>query len=556
MRLARSVRRRGHARGLRVTAATAALATAAVAALPARPAAAQVDQLSKGYRLLLQRGIQLQGMVTQDDVFHLGTYQDIGYTSVNWLYSNNVPNSNVTQLGPAPGFPWSRWVADQAHMAPLGNEGPYMSQCVGLALTDEQNLNDAGVRDNMVSFFNNVRNDPTYANTLLYTNNYGGQVSDAALADFYTRAKPDMLFFDTYPFKAQWDQSQPEHIGATLGADNLPWESELRRYRQHSIGAGIPFGAYMQTFHAVQDYDHTVYRDPSASELRFNNNVAVAFNAKWLTGFTYNTGASSLFTKPGGDSHPTALYNEQKLVNHRLKNWSNALVRLKPIADLHNASNPNPPAGPASDYPTFPDGTTTSIMILKGKNAAGASNGLPIGFQDDYDAPASYSWWEYQKNDPYLNGWGVTNLGTKNGGQKGDVIISWFKPLDESFDGDDFTDEVYLMVVNALTDPTGSADDCAQRINLNFMDLPDGDLSTPGNQGIQLLDPDTGEVVTPTLASVGSGKYQLSLTLPGGDAALFKFNDGAPFVGAVPEPSAAVLVTGAVAAAALRRARR
>jgi hypothetical protein len=530
--------------------------------LPAGPVSAQAEKLSKGYQLLLDRGIQLQGMVTQDDVFHLSTYQDIGYTSVDWLYSSNVPNSDVSRLGAAPGFPWSHWVSDQDHMPPQGNEAPYMSQCIGLALVDEQNLNDPAARDRMVTFFQNVQNNPTYTKTLLYTNNYGGQVSDAALADFFNRAKPDMLFFDTYPFKAQWDQNQPEHIGATLGADNLPWESELRRYRAHSLADGVPFGAYMQTFHAVQDYDHTVYRDPSPSELRFNNNVAVAFNAKWLTGFTYNTGASSLFTKPGGDSNPTPLYNEQKLVNARLKNWSNTLVRLKPIEEMHNAADSNPPAGPASGNPNFPDGTTTSMMFLKGKNAAGTVNGIPIGFQDDPEAPSGYSWWEYQKNDPYLNGWGVTNQGAKNGGQKGDVIISWFKPLDESFDGDTFNDEIYMMVVNALTDPTGSAADCTQEIKLNFMNLPDGDPDADGNQGIQLLDPDTGKLVTPTLSSVGTDRYQLTLTLAGGDAALFKFNDGAPFVGvtplAVPEPSAAILMTGAaaVAAATLRRARQ
>jgi hypothetical protein len=204
----------------------------------------------------------------------------------------------------------------------------------------------------------------------------------------------------------------------------------------------------------------------------------------------------------------------------------------------------NPPPGPASTDPNFPDGTTTGMMILRGKNSAGTTNGIPIGFQSDPQAvPAlQYSWWEFQKNDPYLNGWGVTNIGTKNAGQIGDVIISWFRVLDETIDGS-ASGEIYMMITNALTDPTGSAADCTQKINLNFLNLPDGDLLTAGNQGIAMLDPDTGKLVFPTLPSIGSGKVQLQLTLAGGDAALFKFNDGAPFVG-VPEPGSAVAMLG------------
>ena len=527
---------------------TASCASLAVCAFAPSLASAQ-QSLSKGYQLLLNHGIQLQGMVTPDDVFHLSTYQDIGYTSVSWFSP-----TGITQLGPPPGYLWSRWVQDPNQFPPTGDEGPYMPQCIGLAIMDEQNLSDSTVRDNLVNVFNGVTGNPAYANTLLYTNNYGGQAPDNALADFVARAKPDMLFFDTYPFKSSYDVNAPDHIGAAQPADVLPWESELRRYRAHSIADGIPFGAYMQTFHAVQDYDQTVYRDPSPSELRFNNNAAIAFNAKWLTGFTYNTGASSLFTRPGGDSNPTPLYQDQKLVNTRLKNWSNTLTRLTPIYDLHNPNDANPPPGPASTDVNFPDGTTTSMMILRGKNSAGTTNGIPIGFQSDPQAVPTlqYSWWEFQKNDPYFNGWGVTNVGTKNAGQIGDVIISWFRVLDEKMDGSS-SGEIYMMITNALTDPTGSAADCTQTINLKFLNLPDGDLSTLGNQGIAMLDPDTGSLMYPTLPSIGSGKVQLQLTLAGGDAALFKFNDGAPFVG-VPEPTSAMALLG-MASLLLRRSR-
>jgi hypothetical protein len=522
-----------------------AVALLAALAFPAPSSAQNEPKLSKGYRILLERGIQLQGNVTTDDVFTLSTYRDLGYTSVNWLFgAQNKPNSDLKKLGPAPGaIPWARWVADEQSMPHLiPGERPYLKQLIGLSLADERDLRVPKVRDETVKWFESVRDNPAYANTILYTNNYGGQAPDDALSDFVPRAKPDMLFFDVYPFKCQWDESKPEHIGATQPADVLPWLSELRRYRQWSINHGIPFGAYMQTFHSVQDYDHTVYRDPSPSELRYNNNAAVAFNAKYLTGFTYNTGASSLFIKPGGDTHRSPLYAEQKLVNRRLRNWSNALVRLTPVADLRNPSTPDDGTRKASNNANFPEGTTTSILILRGQDAAGKPTGLPIGFQPDPDETRTqkYSWWEYRTNDPYLNGWSVKNAGTKNAGQPGDVILAGFRVLDERFDGEAAKDEVYVMVVNALTDPTGSADDCAQAISLTFANLPDGDRATPGNQGVALLDPDTGKIVTPTLAPVGGGKVQLSLKLAGGDAALLKFNNGAPFVGVnAPQPAAA-----------------
>jgi hypothetical protein len=243
-----------------------------------------------------------------------------------------------------------------------------------------------------------------------------------------------------------------------------------------------------------------------------NHFAALAFNAKVLIDFTYNTGSSSLFTTPGGDSNPTPLFAEKTDINRRARNLGRALVRLAPISDA-------------------PGAYTTSIMFMRGRNSAGAVNPLPIGFVADPQAPNSYSEWAADRNDPYLRGWVVTNVaGTKNGGQVGDVIISWFRPLDESFDGPDHTNQIYMMVVNALTDPTGSAADCRQEIKLNFA-FPAGLTS------VVMLDPTSGQLQTNTLPVVNT-RRQLVLNLNGGDAALFKFVNGAPFVGFMPPRAA------------------
>ncbi|PYL01471.1 MAG: hypothetical protein DME19_01540 [Verrucomicrobia bacterium] len=458
------------------------------------------SQIGKGHLILIQRGLQLQGLVTRDDVFHLNTYSNANYTSIHWLW-----DSNPSLMGAAPGFPWSRWAGDETKVPPLTAESSYLSQLVSLQLGDEWNLNDAAKRTRAVNWFNAVRNN--FPNTILYMNNYGGQVGDAQLGDFISRARPDMISFDTYPWRSDYASRNP------VGGPPTSWYGDLRRYREHARSANIPLACYVQTFHAIQDYDQTVYRHPSPSELRLNHFGALAFNAKVLIDFTYNTGASSLFTTPGGDSNPTALLAEKIDINLRARNLGKALVRLKPIADV-----------------PFPDLHTTSMIFLRGKNSGGAPNPIPIGFVADPDAPNSYTDWVANRNDPYLRGWAVANrAGIKNAGQPGDVIISWFKPLDESFDEPDYTNEVYIMVVNGLTDPTGTAADCLQEIKLNF-------AFPSGLTGVDMLDPGTGQVQTQPLPLV-SARRQLVLDLNGGDAVLFKFSDGAPFVGVTPIPA-------------------
>lgn len=501
-------------------------------------------QISKGYQILLNRGLQLQGMVQCADYFHLNTYTNDNYTSVNWFSP-----SNPSLMGPPPGVPWSRWVNNSNDMPPEimqdVDETPYMSQLISLEMADELNLDDGPTRTNEINWFNSVRSN--FPNTILYINNYSGQVSDANLGDFISKGQPDMICFDNYPFLSDYNTRVP------ISWPFTSWFSELRRYRQWSIATGIPYGTYMQTFHSVEDYDQRVYRNPSPSELRFNTSAALAFNAKVLTGFTYNTGATSLFNilpnGYSGDLYTNELYLEQQDANRRAQNLGRALICLKPIHDIHNQNDVNPPPGPASSDAChcLADGTTTSIMILQGHYITGTTTNItppPISFMEDPGQqtnvadPAAifYTWWEFGKNDPYLSGWGVTNKGTVNNNQPGQVIISWFTPLDESFDGPNYTNEIYMMVVNALTSTNGTAADCLQEIKLDFQ-------SSAKTSSLVMLDPETGLLTTNVLNAV-SGKRELILDLNGGDAALFKFNDGAPFVGHItpstPHVSAAI----------------
>jgi hypothetical protein len=476
----------------------------AIACAPTAPA-----QIGKANQIFINRGLQLEALSLTYDTFHLNTYSNAGYTAVLWSWDSPRSYDNMSSLLGQPAFPWARWVADENDMPPLGQESGYLGQLLNLQLADEWNLNDDATRTRAVNWFTSMASN--WPNTILSANNWGGQISDGNLIDFVSRAHPDMICFDTYPWQNVWDSNAPDHIGAVIPGPPTSWYTFLRIYRDISRSFNIPFGCYVQTFHAVQDYNSTVYRDPSPSELRLNHSGALAFNARMLIDFLYNNGSTSLFTPPGGDSNPKPLYSEKADAALRARNLGKALVRLKPI-DEATAS------------------WTTSVMFVRGKDSNGTLNPIPINFYAGPGGANPFTDWVADRNDPYLRGWIVTNTGTKNNGQPGDVIIAWFKPLDESFDGPTFNNEIYFMVVNGLTDPTGTATDCAQNIKLNFLDT---------FTDVQLLNPETGNLETQTLPVV-SGRRQLNLDLNGGDAALFKISDGAPFVG-IPTTDAPVI---------------
>ncbi len=496
-------------------------------------------QISKGYQILLNRGLQLQGLVEWDDIFDLDTYSNANYTSINWGWTSSPSLMDTTA-----GEPWSRWVSGTTNMPPQSGEGPYLNQLVALQLGDEWDLDTDSVRDTLVDWFNSVQTN--WPNTILFHNNWQGQVQDAQLSDFIARAQPDMLCFDGYPWQSDYT------TGIPIGGPPTSWYSELRRYRAWALTYNIPFGVYRQTFHAVQDYNSTIYRDPSPSELRLLTSAGLAFNAKFFTDFTYNSGATSLFDiQPdgySGDLYTNELYAEQADANLRAFNLGKTLICLKPVPEMHNPDDVNPPPGPASAYSSFVDGNVTSIMIERGRLiSGGVTNATPL--PNSFAAsPASatnaanptaliYTWWESGKNDPYLTGWGVTNkAGVKNDGLPGDAIVAWFTPLDESFDGPDYTNEIYMMVVNGLTDTNGTAADCLQEIHLDFS------FGSSGITSVVMLDPETGLLETNALTVVSS-KRRLILDLNGGDAALFKFDDGAPFVGHITPQAPKLSVT-------------
>jgi hypothetical protein len=171
---------------------------------------------------------------------------------------------------------------------------------------------------------------------------------------------------------------------------------------------------------------------------------------------------------------------------------------------------------------------TVDIMFHRGKTGPNATDvtPLPIGFTPDNASPNTFSEWEARRNDPYMSGWTVTNLGTRNGGLRGDVIISWFKPLDATNDDANLVDDqLYFMIVNGFAGPDGMAADYRQRITVNFFNNV-----TPS---LQRINPETGEaeaILLEVIPGTG-GRRRLNLELDGGKGELFKFNTGHAFLG-------------------------
>lgn len=366
--------------------------------LVATPARAQV---SKGDRFFIKHGLRMHALCFHDHLLHLDTLKNCGFTGVTWPFQ-----SNMKQLGPPPGVPWCRWVNSDEEVTVTDEERPYLPNLVALQLRDEQNLNDENVLAAAKKWFAETRK--RHPDILLYTNQYGGLLTDANMARYIEACKPDMLSFDTYPL-------------LETGANWRSYFGDLQRYRAFSTAAGIPFQSWMQTFNGENKY-----RNPSESELRLDIFGAWTFGAKMQTCFTYNAGSSSLFKKTfngSGDSNPDVGYE-----------W------LRQILHESHALSPH----------------LSKLRCMDAQWLLGEGSEYPWGVNP----------WKYDARLPQLRGISAKNLGTLRGGKPGDVAIGFLNPI-EGGEG-----ERWIMVTNALTDRDASAAAARQTVTLNIVLAP------------------------------------------------------------------------------------
>jgi hypothetical protein len=485
------------------------LAAALVASLAA-PVSAQLSSLDKGHRILIDRGLQIQAQAfyrpqdlgLSEYTFDPQPFLEANFTTVNWQWA--------PRHGFAPAdFPWGRWTnTDEADLTPA--ELPYKSSMVTFLSGEESNLNDAAVRARWQNWFTAAR--PNFPDTILYTKQLAFDASAQNLLTYMSQSQPDMLFMNSYRWK----------VGNTEGTWHL--FSDMQRYRRFALlghdGTGsrpIPYGTQTQVFSG-----EGLYRVPSESELRMHHFGAWTFGYTVTSAFTYNYGSSAMFS-PGTDTNnPTPTYHRIKEINRQGNHLGPALVRL----------------------------LSKDLLFVPGQHMEGgapAANAAPI---DMLSYPSGFN---AAVKDPWIRGIAnVTNLGAKNDGFDGDVVVSWFNVLDESLDGEAWSGEWYFMIANALVDPDGSAAETVQSIQLNFA------ANVPTQ--VQRLNRDTGLIDLIDLEIIPStgGRRRLVVALEGGTADLFKFHTGAPFVGieAIPEPASIGVITGSAASLLRRRRQR
>jgi len=478
------------------------------------PAAAQAQQLSRGHEILLDHGFQLQAEAGPVS----GGLNDARWENSNFrtpfligtgLHGYSLPSADgyfgrlLTSIG-----------SGNTHLA-----GEDLSKLVNLQYKDEQPLTTENIQD-AANVLAQWRQD--YPGTLSYTNQFGRQETKNTLRTYMQTAQPDMLMFDTYPFQGDFPVDGYAH-----------WYRHLDKYRilglEGNDGTGnkpIPTGVYLQSFEWA-DRPYT----PSESEIQLNQFSAWAFGNKLGKAFFYNDGPAHtskldavLFDDEEGDDNPTAAFYHMAETNRQSRNLGPALVRL------------------LSEDVSFIPGQHYSSA-----NGVQTNNPLYNDGRTDRDFMPG-------ENDPYITNITATNIGEENldsSGNKlpGDVIVGHFEPLRESFDGPEFEDQNYFMIVNGLSWPDdGTGARTMQEIRIDF------DFGESGITSLQRLNRDTGEVEVVPLVHDGGSLYHLDLTLEGGTGDLFKFNTGAPFV--VPEPSSAACMGIGVSLAALRRGRR
>jgi len=417
---------------------------------------------NRGHDLLMKYGLQIQAQVFPGSM-PTGIINQARWAQSNFTTVNLHWGYDPNCLGAAPGIPWGRWIGygDVAE-----NEIPYYSNMVSIQYGDEQDVGNPTQRTAAASALAYWRQ--WHPEILAFTNqttNVAVQPSDVEMQDYMAEARPDMLMQDQYPFDGTFNNLRSFY-------------SNLERYRELG-NAGydandtrpIPTGMYLQTY----PWENHM---PSESEIRLNQFACWVFGCKFVSAFTYNSPATTgeyawkaLFNSYD-DSDPKPQFSYIAETNRQSRNLGPALVRLL---------------------------CTETYMLAKQITIPNR-----VKAWDPADAA----------NDPYITGINSSY----------DTIIGYFKALDESFDGPDYSDEWYFMIVNGRSGSTASAAATQATIIINF------DFGDSGITGLQRLSRLTGLVENVPLTSISGSQYQLSLTLDGGTGDLFKFNTGAPFI--------------------------
>ncbi len=436
---------------------------------------ASVEGLGRGNRILLERGLQIQGLhfINNTGQFNLKNFKASKLTTVNiWQQSPAV----LKKVAPPPGLPWGQLLVN--FTLPQEETKPYLQNLVSIQFGDEQKfgLTERGEKmiQNAAAQLQLFRK--YYPNVLSFTNQRMAAPSNEVMRQYMRQAKPDMLMLGIYECRYQ--------------KTNPPWNDMYQRLQKHRLLAlegndgtaktPLPTAYFQQTFER-----HKIWRVPSDSEYRLCQFAPWAFGYKFIGCFVYtNVGLPvpsihSIFFDGVGDSNPRPQFYQYAETNRQSVNLGPALVRL----------------------------VTSDVRMIP----------------NQHPLPENVKEWTPDA-DPYITGIEATNQTNYNDGKPGDVIVGYYKVLHESFDGPQHKNQLYFMVVNGLSAHDANIQQTKQNIRMTF------DFAETGIKSLQRLNRKTAKVETVPLEHIKNSQYHLELDLPGGTGELFKFNTGAPFL--------------------------
>ena len=471
---------------------------------------AQTPQLdmSRGAYLISQRPFEYEAWVFAlrfDDVtnttskvhFDLETYKSSNYTS---FLAPVIPSSEF----PAGtyGIPFSKLVEDDGNgNYPLGTlETTNFNNIVKVQFEDDNvnPLNPTIVAE-AKTWFDAKRLDSDYDDIILSIDPaFAGFGIDTEVFKMINDIQPDLIMFNDYP----WKYSTTLHFRQTeygFYARLIYWNRYAQLGLNQTSEKPIPFGAFTQS-----TYQGLIKKMP-LSYMKYNNFLSLAFGAKYLASFLYNSakiwGTGAQPSEPGlpviisgqesilfDVEFPFAKATEFKIQNEiirQCKNLGNALKFLNPTGQrLIRATNIEAPV-----------------------QSAGFAGGV-------------YEWNYGTRPDVLLTDITVTrpNVATTQ-----DVWVGYFNPLHSTFDSSGTTDEDYFMIVNGCWDNNAVTN--IQNIRLNFDFGGDDTINS-----LLKLNRNTGQVLVVPLTNITGNTYYLDLILDGGEGDLFKYNNGVGFV--------------------------
>ncbi len=162
---------------------------------------------------------------------------------------------------------------------------------------------------------------PTYATT----EQLGNPTYEQHVDEFCRVVQPKLLSYDHYALLANGER--PDYF------------ENLEIIRRQSIKHSVPFN------YILLSVPHGPYRDPSEADLRWQVNTALAYGARGLMYFTYNTPNDPAWNYRNAiidaDGKPTAKHDQVRRINAEVLKLAPTLMRLRSVAVYHTGMAPH-----------------------------------------------------------------------------------------------------------------------------------------------------------------------------------------------------------------------